>query len=129
VPETPWVNGTHDGDPRKLGWEAGVSGENVRMSNSTRREIVARLEVHKGPGHCDREQCVQHDDVDGFHRGASCVTLSVDNQDVDETEKPVEDKNSDTENQGRERVDGRPRKGKEALSNKSEPDDRDSGHC
>jgi hypothetical protein len=59
----------------------------------------------------------------------SCLARSVSNQDVDETEQPVEDKNSDTENQGRERVDGRPRKRKEALFNKSEPDDCDSGHC
>ena len=77
--------------------------------------------------HCDAEQGIQDQRVDGFHPGASC--LSVRNQDVDETEQPVEDKNSDTENDGCERLDGRPRKRKEALFNESEPDDCDSGHC
>jgi hypothetical protein len=61
--------------------------------------------------------------------GASCRTRSVRNQDVDETEQPVDDKNSDTENQGRERLDRRPGKRKQALFDKSEPDDCNSGHC
>ena len=56
------------------------------------------------------------------------LTLSVSNQDVDETEQPVEDKDRDTEKQRRERIDGWSRKRKEALFNKSEPDDRNSGH-
>src|SRR5262249_55609285 len=60
--------------------------------------------------------------------GTSCPPLSMSNQDVDEPEQPVEDKNSDTENQGRKRVDRRPRKRKEAFFNKPEPDDCDSGH-
>jgi hypothetical protein len=38
------------------------------------------------------------------------------NQDIDDTEQPVEDKNSDTENERCEQLDRRPRKSKEALS-------------